>query len=342
MHAGIERAAARAHRQPVDRGEAHRARDAAPAGQRAHAGAVAEVQHHGLARARRARRRCGQHDGDVLVGQAVEAVAPHAAPRRAPAAARTSARRAGCVRWNAVSKQATCGSSGSALEQRADRREVVRLVQRRERDAASRARRRTAASTRTGVGVLARRRARRGGRPPTSRCSRQLRRAGSRRGARARPSWPSVAPVAPATSRRSTAPAGVLGDEARRRVDALDLAARDERERRRRAGEQRELDARRAGVEDERSRRSSVVRPTALSALSRRAWATSAATAHEASRVITESARLVRMIGTARRARCRPRRRRRGTTGSWRACCRPRGRARSARWRGPRPASRSS
>ena len=35
---------------------------------------------------------------------------------------------------------------------------------------------------------------------------------------------------------------------------------------------------------------------------------TSTATAHEASRAITESARLVRMIGTARRARCPPRR----------------------------------
>ena len=54
--ARIEVAAARAHRQSVGGGEAHRARDAATARHRAHAGAVAEVQHDGLARRPRAHR----------------------------------------------------------------------------------------------------------------------------------------------------------------------------------------------------------------------------------------------------------------------------------------------
>ena len=49
------------------------------------------------------------------------------------AAARSACASAGCVRWNAVSKHATCGSAGASATQRTHRRQIVRLVQRRER-----------------------------------------------------------------------------------------------------------------------------------------------------------------------------------------------------------------
>ena len=77
-HTRIEIAASRAHWQPIGRGESHRARDAPACVDRTHAGSVAEVQHDDLAG------RCagivrGQRLRDVFVGQAVEAVADHAA-----------------------------------------------------------------------------------------------------------------------------------------------------------------------------------------------------------------------------------------------------------------------
>ena len=81
--------------------------------ERAHARAVAEVQHDGAA-ARRAARRA--------------AAAPRRCTRRTGRGSRSAARprscssagsanicaSSGCVRWNAVSKQATCGSSAAA------------------------------------------------------------------------------------------------------------------------------------------------------------------------------------------------------------------------------------
>src|SRR5436190_1490432 len=74
-HAGIELAAAGAHGQPVERGEAHGAVHA-PAGlDRAHAGAAAKVANdHGAAGDVRGHR--GEPPGDVFVRQPVEAVPP--------------------------------------------------------------------------------------------------------------------------------------------------------------------------------------------------------------------------------------------------------------------------
>ena len=51
--------------------------------------------------------------GDVLVGQAVEAVAADALVVERARAGRSSRRARGWPRWKAVSKQATCGTSGS-------------------------------------------------------------------------------------------------------------------------------------------------------------------------------------------------------------------------------------
>ena len=129
--AGVDRPAARPHRQAVDRGEAHRARDAAAGFERAHAGAVAEVQHHGLA-ARRALVEPRQHRGDVLVGEAVEAVAAHA--RIGELLRQREHLRERRVRPVDRGVEARdLRQLRRALEHRADRRQVVRLVQRRER-----------------------------------------------------------------------------------------------------------------------------------------------------------------------------------------------------------------
>ena len=76
-HAGVERSTPRAHRQSVERGEAHRARHAPPGVHRAHARPVAEVQHDGPAQ-RRLRIEARQRRRDVLVGQAMKAVAADA------------------------------------------------------------------------------------------------------------------------------------------------------------------------------------------------------------------------------------------------------------------------
>jgi hypothetical protein len=75
--AGIEIAAARPHRQPVHRGEAHGAGHAAAIHHRAHAAAVSKVRNHGAPRAGLGIE-LRQHGGDVLVRQAMEAIAPHA------------------------------------------------------------------------------------------------------------------------------------------------------------------------------------------------------------------------------------------------------------------------
>ena len=60
QHAGIERAAARAHHQPVDGGEAHRAGDAPPVANGAQAGAVAEMRDDQIVLARSVRRGLAQ------------------------------------------------------------------------------------------------------------------------------------------------------------------------------------------------------------------------------------------------------------------------------------------
>ena len=167
QHARIELAAARAHRQAVERGEAHGRGDRAAVLDRAHRGAVAEMgDDHVLARD--LGRDLLQRARDVFVGQAVESVAAHALVVIATAAARRCRDTNGWLRWKAVSKQATCGVSGKGANRRLDAGDVVRLVQRRERDelcAASRAPPRRSASARRGRG----RRGRRDGRRRRSR-----------------------------------------------------------------------------------------------------------------------------------------------------------------------------
>ena len=77
QHSGIDLARPRAHRQPVERGEAHRAFDAAAAGQGAHGRAAAEMRDDHAAR-RDVRRDLAQALGDVFVRQPVKPVASDA------------------------------------------------------------------------------------------------------------------------------------------------------------------------------------------------------------------------------------------------------------------------
>ena len=94
--------------------------DAAAGGERAHRGAAAEVGDDHPA-AGDLRRDLGEAVGDVLVAEAVEAVAADALVvegARQGVAVGVS----GWPRWKAVSKQATCGRSGSIAVDDADRR----------------------------------------------------------------------------------------------------------------------------------------------------------------------------------------------------------------------------
>ena len=75
--AGVQLTAARAHRQSIQRGEAHRAVHAAPRGHRAHAGPAAEMRDDDPAE-RDVRRDLRQRARDVFIGQSVEAVASDA------------------------------------------------------------------------------------------------------------------------------------------------------------------------------------------------------------------------------------------------------------------------
>ena len=152
-HAGIEAAAARAHRQAVDRGEAHRARDAlARLRSRTCWRRCRDAARPSCPRAARASY-CGSTLRDVLVGQAVEAVAPHAAlgdrlrqrerlrDRRLRAVERGVEARD--LRQLAARARAAPGSARDCAAGAAARAER-----------ASRASASTAASTRTGCGVV--------------------------------------------------------------------------------------------------------------------------------------------------------------------------------------------
>ena len=151
-----------------------------------------------LPRGRASRRCCGSTLRDVLVRQAVEAVAPHAAlgDRRGQ---RERLRDRGLVAMERGVEAGDLRQLRRALEQRPDRRQVVRLVQRRERhvflerrDAPPR-RRAPAARTRG-------RRARRDGRRRRA-GARQVARAGRRPGGRARRRGRAARPR-PTSSRR--------------------------------------------------------------------------------------------------------------------------------------------
>ena len=74
-HTGVERAAARAHHQTVERGKAHRRGDASQAPHRAQAGAAAQMRDD-RASARAIAMPLGQRDGHVLVREPVKTIAP--------------------------------------------------------------------------------------------------------------------------------------------------------------------------------------------------------------------------------------------------------------------------
>ena len=109
----------------------------------------------------------------------MEAVAADALGVEALAGWRSGRRQRVWPRWKAVSKQATCGRSGERASSDADRREIVRLVQRRERDVAleiARARLRRPAPAGRNPGRHARRDGRpRSARAAASRAARRLR-----------------------------------------------------------------------------------------------------------------------------------------------------------------------
>ena len=75
-HPGIDGAAAGAHHQAVDGGEAHGAGHAAAVVDGAQAGTIAEMRDD-QPRGRKSGRHAAQFGGDELVGQAVETIAPH-------------------------------------------------------------------------------------------------------------------------------------------------------------------------------------------------------------------------------------------------------------------------
>ena len=120
---GVEVAAARAHDQALERREAHRGVDrAAAVGSRRDRAAVAEVagDHAEAGSLARAAEQLRRAPGDEAVRGAVEAVAADAVAlverRRA---GRRGRPRGGMVWWKAVSKTATCGTSGRSVARRA-------------------------------------------------------------------------------------------------------------------------------------------------------------------------------------------------------------------------------
>ena len=132
--AGIELARPRSHRKPVERREAHRALDALSALDRAHRGAAAEMgDDH--ASARDVRRDLRQALGDIFVGQAVEAVAPDAFGMEL-VRDRVMVGERIVVAMEGGIEAGDLRQCREIAQQRPDRRQVVRLMQRRQRDVA--------------------------------------------------------------------------------------------------------------------------------------------------------------------------------------------------------------
>ena len=112
----VEVAGAGAHHQALQRGQAHRGVHAAAARDRGGAGAVAQVQHDDVHLARTggpAARRCaGRRTRARCRGSRTGGCRYRAGDLRRRS--RSVAAASGIVRWNAVSKTATCGRSGSS------------------------------------------------------------------------------------------------------------------------------------------------------------------------------------------------------------------------------------
>ena len=130
--AGIDAAAARSHWQPVERGESHGAVNADAITHGTQAGATAEMGDHHTAACQP---RCAllQRSGDIFVRQAVEAVSPDAGIMQ-------------CARQGEAAGDVSVAAVEGGIEaghlrqvrvrrgQRADRSQIVRLVQRGERN----------------------------------------------------------------------------------------------------------------------------------------------------------------------------------------------------------------
>ena len=287
-----------AHRQALDRGEAHRRRDAVAA-TIAHIDAPLPS-----ARPPRPRGRDRVDGGsiarDVLVRQPVEAVTAH--PRSVIDAGSANACATGHRAVERRVEARDLRQRGLAREQHADRREVVVA------GAAVRA------GTSVEVGESTRRRrasACRSGPPCTTRCRPRGERESRQRLTMCRircsiaPSWPSARYQ---LCSASVAPAASFATKCGAVVEAFELAALHELGLVAGQREQRELEARRSRVEDDdrvgHGQRGFI--PSAA-ASARRSCATSIITAADASRVRTLSARDVARSAPACRARC-PRR----------------------------------
>ena len=243
-HPRIEVAATRPHGQPVDRSEAHGARNASPAGHRAHARTVAEVQHDRLAeRSLRVvfrKRLC-----DVLVGQSVETVATHAAlGKPLGQCEQLRDRRLRTMEGRVEARH--LGKLRQTLKQQSDWREVVRLVQRRQGNVLFKRRQNLR---------IDEHRLRIFGAPVHDAMAHSSQSQLSELAAHEphqmveRTSVPELDAVTPGFLRDKRAGA-VLGDKVRRRMDALVLATGLELELAVLLREQRELDARGTGVDD--------------------------------------------------------------------------------------------
>ena len=239
-----------------------------PAMDRAHRGAGAQMADHHPARAK-ARVDLAQPVGDVLVGQAVKAVAAHAL--LVPAVRRSrSGRRPRDGRDGTRCRSRRPGDLRPARADLADRRQIVRLVQRRQRDEPLEPVQHRVVHQDRRVEVRAAMddpmadRARR--RHPAGRAATP-----SSRSSAARTSATSPGAV---RSSASIAPAGVLGREMRPGADALELTLERQLEPVARGDiEELELDARRAGIDhQQRAARARHGAATAAAA-SRRAWA---------------------------------------------------------------------
>ena len=127
QHPGIDLARPRAHGYPVERGETHRAFDAAAVGQGAHGRAAAEMSDDDSAR-RHAWGDLAQAPGDVFVRQTVETVSPDTLGVEALRNGKVVRNRTVAVMKGGI-EAGNLKQFRSTHQQRPDRCEVVRLMQ---------------------------------------------------------------------------------------------------------------------------------------------------------------------------------------------------------------------
>src|SRR5271163_3402231 len=133
-HSGVDLTGPRSHRQPVQRRVAHRALDASPAYERTHRSAAAEMSHDDPA-GRDPRRHERQAARDKFIGQAVEAVAAYAL-RVEPLRDRVMVSDRAVAAVERGVEAGDLGKAGHARKYRTHRREIVWLMERRQRNIA--------------------------------------------------------------------------------------------------------------------------------------------------------------------------------------------------------------